>query len=289
MTARALAAPLLAVSLALPACRERTAPPPTHVELRGDVARVGDVVIPRPLLVQVASARGVAAGDALQGLIADALLAREAETTTLAAEPRSKWAFESALARAAAERLAGEARAEGAPTEIELGWVRASHAVVLRSSVLSLSLALEVAGSLRQIATSARSDGDFLSRARQLAHPGALVTVQDLPEFDVAGRAVDGQQFDPIFVAAAFALRSPGDVSDIVESPFGWHVIRLVERRAPDAETLAKRRLELADAAVQARVRERLSAAIRAMGRAHPVDVSVGADALMAQAVAPDP
>jgi peptidyl-prolyl cis-trans isomerase SurA len=36
---------------------------------------------------------------------------------------------------------------------------------------------------------------------------------------------------DPTFAAAAFALKNPGDISDVIESKFGYHIIQLIERR----------------------------------------------------------
>ena len=43
-------------------------------------------------------------------------------------------------------------------------------------------------------------------------------------------------QTEPTFEAAAFALKNPNELSSVVESPFGYHIIQLLERQ--DASTL---------------------------------------------------
>lgn len=58
---------------------------------------------------------------------------------------------------------------------------------------------------------------------------GVPSRLEDLPAFDHDGRYAAGEMVAP-FTHAATALEHPGDVSDVVETPFGYHVIMLVDR-----------------------------------------------------------
>lgn len=42
---------------------------------------------------------------------------------------------------------------------------------------------------------------------------------------------VNRGELDPEFEAAAFALKTPGEISPVIESSFGYHIIQLIERR----------------------------------------------------------
>lgn len=51
-----------------------------------------------------------------------------------------------------------------------------------------------------------------------------------LPGFDVTGKTTSGTQIDPAIVAAVAGLE-PGQVApELVRTPFGWHIVQLVDR-----------------------------------------------------------
>ena len=79
----------------------------------------------------------------------------------------------------------------------------------------------EAEGLLKQV----RAGGDFEALAKKHSKdPGSAVKGGDLGFFP-RGRMV------PAFDAAVFALK-PGEVSELVETPFGFHIIKLEEHRA---------------------------------------------------------
>jgi hypothetical protein len=242
------------------------------------------MTVPASLALEVAHARDVTALDALDSLVQDALLAQAARAARLDDEPPLQWTSVAAIAKLVPERLYDESRSRGAPDDDELATVRVVHAVVHRSPTLTRSAAQAIADAVLHAAAGAHSDEDFEARAARVPHPGTRVTVEHLPDFDASGHATGGQEFDATFVAAAFALHTLGETSPIVETPFGWHVIRLIERSVPDAALLEQRRRDLSGAVVELRARARLVALLNARRRRTPVEVMADADELMGAA-----
>lgn len=271
--------------VAFGACRAAPAPSPISAPLNGGIARVGDVVISPSLVANVAQRKSISARDALGGLVEDTLAAQGAQARGLERDPSISWSRTAALAVQVPAHLMDEEAALGPPTEDELALVSVVHAVVLRSPSLREDDALAIAAAIRKAVVGAHSADDFEARANAVGHPHAEVRVERIGPCGADGRTADGSEFDASFVAAAFSLRAPLDTSAVVATPFGWHVLQLVER-TPAAGSVERRRVELAEAVLELRTRIRLEAIVQARRQAAPVVVSVAADDLMSAAFA---
>jgi len=58
----------------------------------------------------------------------------------------------------------------------------------------------------------------------------------DLPGFDKDGKTQEGQQMDPAIVKAALALKE-NEISDLIQTPFGWHIIQVVRKTVDSKDT----------------------------------------------------
>lgn len=110
------------------------------------------------------------------------------------------------------------------------GEVRASHVLVdtrSRSADAARARAEEVLA-------KAKAGADFAALAKDYSDdPSAKANSGDMGFF---GR---GRMVKP-FEEAAFALEKPGDLSPVVQSPFGFHVIKLHERKAGRQKAFAE-------------------------------------------------
>jgi hypothetical protein len=261
-------------------CGPHGPPPGTQAPLTGAVARVGSVELPSSLVSQVAGASGWSPREALDALVDDALASQGAQAGGLDRAPGVSWWVTSSLARRVPQRLVDEAAAMGPPTRDELSRVSVVHAVVMRSATLREEDALALVGAIQRAVADARNPSDFIARANAVPHPHAQVVAQPLDPFGPDGLGASGGEIDAGFVAAAFALHSPFEMSPIVVSPFGWHVIQLVQRT--DLENPSP---EIGPAVVRMRARGRLDALVRARRAAARIEVSQAADDQMARAV----
>ena len=283
--ARAVGAGLALVVVA--SCGQKAPPAETSASLQGAVARAGSVALPASLVAEVARAKGSPPRVAVEELVRDALAAQGSLARGLDRDPSVSWESTAALARRVPEALFDRAVAQGPPTDDELATVSVVHAVVMRSSSLREEDAIALAGAIRQAVAGARSADEFEARAATVAHPHAQVIVQPVGPFGADGLDASGGELDAGFVAAAFALRAPTDMSPIVASPFGWHVIQLVERKAPEGSPVdrAPEASEQGSAVVRMRARMHLDELLRARAPLAKIEVSGAADSLLAQAI----
>jgi peptidyl-prolyl cis-trans isomerase D len=111
---------------------------------------------------------------------------------------------------------------------------------------------------------------DLLARIRAGADFAALATEFSQDE----GSAVNGGDLDyfgrgrmvPEFETAVFALNAPGDVSDVVRSQFGFHIIRLTDKRPAITRTLEEVRPEIENQIKLERSEEQLAMRATAIG-----------------------
>jgi hypothetical protein len=218
--------------------------PPRGEAIRAG-AKVGGVTIEPVLIEEVARAQGLEPRGALDALIDDALMAEGARERGPTAKVR--WGLTSARARLTARRIAKEAMARGEPTDAEIEelvsfyWrrfrvperVRVVHAVVLRRTPADSERGQKVARRIEQAVIAAKGVEGFEAAAAAVEADGFEVRVERLPGFAEDGRVVEGEGgMDLAFVHAAFGLRGAGETTGVVETRFGWHVIRLGERLA---------------------------------------------------------
>lgn len=285
LKARELRPLVTAISLAFGGCGHPAPPKQASESLEGAVARVGDVVLPPSLIADVARAKGSSASVAVEELVRDALAAEGGVARGLDRDPAVSWQSTSALARRVPARLLDEAAVQGPPRDDELALVSVEHAIVIRSPTLREEEAVAVAAAIHQAVLGAKSSEDFHARVNAVPHPHAQVIVQGVGPFGADGVDSTGGSVDAGFVAAAFALRAPRETSPVVASPFGWHVIQLVERSVAEGSPVDRAR-ELGPAVVRMRARIRVDALLRARTEHAKIAISPAADALLAKATA---
>jgi hypothetical protein len=230
-------------------------------------------------IVRVARAQSVSREEARRAAVFDAVTAaagREMQPT----EWLERSVERAALARSLLADLRAEARRQGPPTDAEIGRIteerfweldrpelrRTTHAVVRSKEATNEARARAVAEEIRRAVASAEDADDFLQLARAVAVPSELeVRVEHLSPCDREGRVLDPEsppaslrdvtRYAPDFARAVFELTRPTEVSSIVRTSFGYHVIYFAQRIESARVPLEERRARLADEALSRRAR----------------------------------
>lgn len=272
-----------------------------HVALGGDaVARVGGELISRRLVAEVARAQHVSPKEAVRRLVDDAVAASSAKERGLDAMAPARWRLVAARARTTSERMLAEARAAGPPTDAEVNELSEAHWVqVDRPPTIKVVHALvkkpkdgviderarKTAEELRARLVDAKDETDFSERAKAFGDErkgaGVDVVVEALPPFDAQGRELEGGRLVESFAKAAFGISEVGGTSGLVETDFGVHVIRLLERLPEERMPFETRRVAFAEEAVMRRARKAYEARLAALKGEMRVEVLPSAEAAM--------
>jgi peptidyl-prolyl cis-trans isomerase C len=214
------------------------------------VARVGSELIASSSVGRVAASQNVAPKAALAATVSDALFASEARGSTALGVATS--IERAASARSLLEQLAREASRAGPPSDSELSeiarerWVeldrpdavRTTHAVVRNQDPKKVAAARQIADRLAAAVKTATSSEEFTRIAQEVPHEGFELKAEALSPVTPDGRTFERRDstfvprgtFDADFARAANQLTSPGQISPVIQSRFGLHVIRLDER-----------------------------------------------------------
>ncbi|HEX2878045.1 MAG TPA: peptidyl-prolyl cis-trans isomerase [Polyangiaceae bacterium] len=261
--------------------KQAPAPAATAALDEATAAQVGQQTIALQTVERIAAHRSLSPKQALELALEDALLAEQAKAGLPPYAPASHLE-RVALARSMMEQIAAEARAKGPPTPEELKQVvdswwweldrpelfRATHAVVLpgkKATAEKVERARVLAEEIRAAVAGATTEQEFKKRVEAVERNGLKVKVENTQPVASDGRAVDlkrppkrgspASKYDLQFAAAAATLRDIGEISPVVRTPFGFHVLMLTERvpgqRAPqellDSEVFDQRARKIQD------------------------------------------
>lgn len=283
------------------------APPPQNEQaaLGGQFAaritsKSNTEALPVSLVATVAAAQKIAPSEAVRRLVDDAVAATSARDRGLDRAPPASWLLVAARARLTADRARRAALALGPPTDEEVRelslrhWrevdrppaVRVVHVVVRRpepADPTQLARAKELATQLAATLHEAKSPEELLEKGKSFPHPKEIdVRAERLPPFTDDGYSIEGPDvFDETFAKAAHRLTSVGETSQLVETKYGWHVIRLVERVPEHRMPFESRRIAFSEEAYVLRARQALEASLAPIRDANQVRIEPSAEQLM--------
>lgn len=217
---------------------------PIPAERRDEVMRRAlDQLVTYTVLTQEAKARNVTVTDAeLEARIKqmqsqfptepEFIKALEARNTTL-----DRLRADARIDMVIGKMMEAEVAAGPPPTDVEVREfydknpdnfkqneaARASHILVMVDDKADPATKQKARATIDDVLKRARAGEDFSKLAREFSQDGSAAQGGDLGFF-VRGQMV------PAFDKAAFALK-PGEISDVVTTQFGHHIIRMAEQR----------------------------------------------------------
>lgn len=264
------------------------------------VARVGEIGIDRALVTEIARARKLRASEALAAVVDEALLVHAAQKNGAEKEPAVEFRLASTLSRALLRQVRDKAIAAASFTDEELApivtrdWLsvdhpelrRVVHALVRKDVPNGRAVATELRAALLTVGgpDAAKNETAFAEAAKSFKVPsGPAVHVEGLrlaADGRIAEQGVDGS-VEEAFTKGTFAIPEVFGTSDVVETTYGFHVIRLVVKTPARRLTREEKIEKLRSALIANRVgpaQEQLLQSLRAAARPE----LVATDALLA-------
>lgn len=145
--------------------------------------------------------------------------------------------------------------------------VRASHILIRLPEGGSAEQKKAARAKAEDVLAQVKAGGDFAALARQHSQDGSAPQGGDLNFFQRG-------QMVPAFEEAAFALQ-PGQVSGVVESPFGFHIIKVTERRPARTVPLAEVAPRIGQFLTQQQQQQKTEAFINAVKARHKIEMLI--------------
>ncbi len=202
-----------------------------------------------------------------------ALAARSMSEDRLRADARVEIVIGKMLENeAAAEPEATDADArtfyEKNPDKFQQGEaVRASHILLMVDEKADEATRKKVRAEIDKILKRARAGEDFAQLAKAHSQDGSAAQGGDLNYF---GRG----SMVPPFEQAAFALK-PGEISDVVTTQFGYHIIKVTERKTATTVPLETVNAQVKQFLTQQKKKERVDAFIKTLKDKSRIEVLV--------------
>jgi peptidyl-prolyl cis-trans isomerase C len=270
----------------------------------GIVARVQGELVSGPTVARIAESQGLALQEALSRAVTDALFAASGRERLAPGVASSL--ERAAAARALLERFGADAVAAGPAKDAEIAaltkerWAeldrpdgaRTTHVVVINRDSARDAAAKSVAEALRAALAAASSSEEFVRLAKTVPSQGFDVKAEPLPAITADGRAFERQDqaflevpmtFDLDFARAALQLQQAGELSGVVKTRFGFHVLRLEERIAASAQPKAELRLMLGPEVQTRRASQARLALLEKLRGANAVQIERAVDELTAR------
>ena len=126
---------------------------------------------------------------------------------------------------------------------------------------------LEAGRSIGEILAAAKDGKDFAELAKQHSQDSSAPSGGDLG-------FVSKGQLVPSFEQAAFVLQ-PGEISNVVETPYGYHIIKLEERRGGGMALETEVAQQIHDHLLEQKVQQALQDHVEALRRSGSVEILI--------------